>query len=65
MKLVYTGYDGYEVGDDEYYLGDLEDEALGNWRYRINESDDESEEDVEEEEDGSGEEEDEEMNEEA
>ena len=34
------GYDGYEVGDDEYYLDDLEDEALENWRYRINETDD-------------------------
>ena len=51
------GYDGYEIGDDEYYLDDLEDEALDEWRYRINETDDESEEDVEEDEDDESEQE--------
>ena len=38
---MYMGYEGYEVGDDEYYLDALDDEALDNWRYRINETDDE------------------------
>ena len=50
IKLVYMGYDGYEVGDDEYYLDDLEDEALDEWRSRDNETDDESEEEEEEDE---------------
>ena len=49
------GYDGYEVGDDEYYLDDLEDEALDNWRYRINETDDEESEEEESKEDESDE----------
>ena len=49
IKLVFMGADGYEVGDDELYLDDLEDEAL-DWEHRINETDDESEEEEEEEE---------------
>ena len=44
IKMMFMGADGYEVGDDEQYLDDLEDEALDNWRYRITETDDESEE---------------------
>ena len=47
---MYLGYDGYEVGDYENYLDDLEDDALDEWMYKINESDDESEEEEEEEE---------------
>ena len=45
--------DNYEVGDDEHYLDDLEDEALDNWRYRINETDDEESEEEESEEEES------------
>ena len=40
IKMVMSN-DNYEVGDDEHDLDDLEDEALDNWRYRINETDDE------------------------
>ena len=47
--------DNYEVGDDEYQFHDLEDEALDNWRYRINETDDEESEDEESEEEESDE----------
>ena len=47
IKMVLVGADGYEVEDDEYYLDDLEDEALDNWRYRINETDDEESEEEE------------------
>ena len=39
-----------KYGDDEHYRDDLEDEALDNWRYRIDETDDESEEEETEEE---------------
>ena len=42
IKMVFMGTDGYEVGDDECYLDDLEDNL--DWWYRINETDDESEE---------------------
>ena len=57
--------DNYEVGDDEYYLYEIEDDL--DWRHMINETDDESgeEEDEEDEEDDDEDgEEDEEMNEE-
>ena len=47
--------DGYEVSDDEYYLDDIEDEALDNWRYRTNETDDEESEEEESEEEESDE----------
>ena len=30
IKMVFMGTDGYEVGDDEYYLDDLEDNM--DWR---------------------------------
>ena len=43
--------DNYEVGDDDPYLDDLEDGALDNWRYRINETDDEESEEEERDED--------------
>ena len=42
--------DNYEAADDEHYLDDLEDEALDNLRYRINETDDEESEEEESEE---------------
>ena len=41
--------DNYDVGDHEYYLDDIEDEAL-DWPYRGNETDSESEEEESEEE---------------
>ena len=49
MKVVFMGAGGYEVGDDEYDLDDLEDNL--DWRYRTNETDDEREGDESEEED--------------
>ena len=50
------GHGGYEVGDDEWYLDDFEDEAMDEWRYRINETDDEESEEEDSEEDESDEE---------
>ena len=64
IVLCKHGCDDYELGEDEYYLDDIEDDL--DWRHRINETDDESEEEEEEEsveEDDEGEDEDEEMNE--
>ena len=58
VKMVMSN-DTYEVGDDEHYLDDLEDDL--DFRLRINETDGESGEEESEEEDSDEEESDEDM----
>ena len=44
MVLCKHGYDDYELGEDEFFLDDLEQDM--DWRHRIDESEkDESDED--------------------
>ena len=32
QKKIVISKDNYEVGDDEHYLDDLEDEPMDNWK---------------------------------
>jgi len=60
LEIVYRGYDdgheaikmvmskhNYELGEDEHFLDDLENDLL-DWQHRINDTDNESEEEVRE-----------------
>ena len=46
--LCKHGYDDYELGEDEHFLDDLEDEVL-DWGYRIDDTESEEEESEEDE----------------
>ena len=50
IKMVMSK-DDYEVGDNEHCLDDLEDECMGNWGYRTNETGDEESKEEESDED--------------